>query len=124
MKKYNSTTWCNVGIAAGFIAIFFGISLFFGETFFYEPSYAKFGADFYTEQYAATRAAAMNIATIGEVMNQAFAAVLTSFGIADIAYFFAKKAEIANSNRIEELLEKLQPSDIKEKEEIEEALKF
>lgn len=124
MKKQNSKTWCNVGIAAGLIAIFFALYLFVGDSNFITPDYAKFGADYYTEQYAATRDAAINIARLGDIVKNAAASLLLSLGVADIAYFFNKKTQMDNSEKLVDLLEKMQPSDIKEKEETADALKF
>lgn len=54
-----------IGFALGFIIIIVGIVLIFNPAHSYSTesvSYCSFGGDFYTEQYAATKAAVSNTA--------------------------------------------------------------
>lgn len=69
MKKI----FCICGIIVGIVMIIFGINAatFSGGMSFEFPEGYTFGADYYTEQYGATRAAAINVAYLGRFTQEA-----------------------------------------------------
>ncbi|MDD6279215.1 MAG: hypothetical protein PUA81_05445 [Oscillospiraceae bacterium] len=78
--------YCIIGQAAGICSLISGI---YGINF-YDYDYLRkitFGADFYTEIYAATKAAAGNIIVLGGVMEKFANAFLICTGIFMIAFF-------------------------------------
>ena len=71
---------CSISIAFGLFMIIFGIIDNFKRHSEYTLS-AKFGADFYTEQYAATKAAANNIADVSDTLNDLGIIICISFTV-------------------------------------------
>ena len=93
MKRF----FCIAGIGVGVALIIVGIYMMtgVGEGFFYSKTEDyKFGADFYTEQYAATRNASDNIVAVGKLISRTFetgmqvmGGVVLIFGMGIICYF-------------------------------------
>lgn len=82
MKKI----FCIVGIIVGVIMIIMGFSVHGIQetTNYYLPDAFSFGADYYTDQYEATRDAALNVAYLGYDIQDYF-----NYGIATLGKFFA-----------------------------------
>ena len=97
-----------VGILAGAIFIFIG-AFFIGKSgsrksYLYADD-AKFGADYYTCQYEATKYAANNLAMIGNRIDGwinnfyiGFGSGSIAFGLVVIAYFGSKLADFNNKS--------------------------
>ena len=81
MKKI----FCIVGIIVGVIMIIMGFSVHGIQetTNYYLPDAFSFGADYYTDQYEATRDTALNIAYLGYDIQDYF-----NYGIATLGKFF------------------------------------
>ena len=101
MKKNFSIT----GIVIGIIIVIMGLVMVFGSgAYGYRGDYtssARFGADFYTEQYAATQNAANNIMDFGNYFEDFFVFVVRVFGFfisaiggLAICYFGCKLGEV------------------------------
>ena len=99
MKKKFSIS----GIVVGVIIVFIGVYTIFGFRMSYigaRPSSCTFGADYYTEQYGATRNAANNIAELGEFIDESsdfafriIGLVIIAFGCVTICYFGCQLAD-------------------------------
>lgn len=99
MKKF----FCIAGMLVGVAFLIVGIYMLtgVGESFSYSrtPDY-QFGADYYTEQYAATRNASDNIVSVGKLLSREFETgmqvlglVVMCFGAGVICYFGCKISE-------------------------------
>lgn len=113
--------YCKLGLIVGVIAIVLGLYVMLGLGEPNYPNYLAFGADFYTEQYAATRAVSMNIIILFNAVRMGASIILMVFGAADIFYFMNKKEEALTQEKIIELLESLQPKESIEDKGIENA---
>lgn len=78
--------YCIIGQAAGIYSLILGIDgiSFYGHNYLDKIT---FGADFYTEIYAATKAAASSIIALGDVMEKFANAFLICTGIFMLAFF-------------------------------------
>ncbi len=79
-----------IGIIAGILIIVYGVKLSDNGYYGTLTSDARFGADFYTEQYAATKHAADNINSVGQLIDKicdSMKSLSVVFGIAVVAYF-------------------------------------
>lgn len=78
--------YCIIGQAAGIYSLILGIDgiSFYGHNYLDKIT---FGADFYTEIYAATKAAASSIIALGDVMEKFANAFLICIGIFMLAFF-------------------------------------
>lgn len=99
MKK----TFSMAGIGVGIAIMILGLVLAFSKTVSYSgevPLDYSFGADFYTEQYGATRDAAINVNRLGNVVEDGFniftrftGLFITFSGAATVCYFGVKLSE-------------------------------
>ena len=83
-KKVNF--FCIIGILAGLAAIYFGytfLSMYSG----YSVDIKKYGADFYSDIYDATRVAGANIRTLANIVRQGFGYLLMLLGATDVCFF-------------------------------------
>ncbi len=82
MKKI----FCIVGIIVGVVMIIMGFSVHGIQDVpnYYTPEAFSFGADYYTDQYEATRDTALNVAYLGYDIQDYF-----NYGIATLGKFFA-----------------------------------
>ncbi len=87
MKK----TFAILGMICGLIICIMGITamddLYWGN---YVDSYNLYGADFYTDVYEATAAAANNVDNIGDAFAEGIGYLLIAVGLSDICYFGTK----------------------------------
>ena len=102
-KMFNKKIFYYVGIGAGALAVIYGLScLSFSASYTgLHTSSASFGADFYTYIYDGVKNAADNVSRMGNVMDDAFEAIVKAlgmlmvvFGAADIAFFGSKLCEV------------------------------
>ena len=117
-----------IGIVLGIAIIIAGISIMKNPAETWSTSSVdscRFGADFYTEQYAATRAAAHNAATtarnidsLGEKIAQ-YAGLAFIFSGALVCLTYVEQAETVEAKPTEEITDEgnaSQPLDVKETE--------
>lgn len=134
MKK----TFSIIGILSGIAVIVFGVTLLtkeFSYSFNRPLIEYSFGADFYTEIYAATFDAANSLYSIGQLLEDiaglvahGFGYLLIAFGLFDICFFCTRmedaseySVEAINSKltAIQDNLKKISTSSDAPKEEIE-----
>lgn len=88
---------CIAGMVLGVVMVIAGIVVltsFKGM----EPNMVRFGGDFYTESYEATRAAAINLARIGSLLEKALGILLMTLGAGSVLlslYGYAGSSESA-----------------------------
>lgn len=88
---------CIAGVVLGIVMVIAGIVVltsFEGM----EPNMVRFGGDFYTESYEATRAAAINLARIGSLLEKALGILLMTLGAGSVLlslYGYAGSSESA-----------------------------
>lgn len=93
MKK--EKTFNLIGLILGIAIIIVGIYFLAAPAASYMVSYCAFGADFYTEQYAATRAAANNLHELGGMLAQ-YAGFAFIFAGAIVSLEYGKKYLCSN----------------------------
>ena len=107
MKKNPAKIFNIIGIVIGIVIIFFGFHFMNSPADSYSASSAesvKFGGDFYTYQYEATRIAAGNAAVtannireVGEKLAD-YAGMIFVFGGAPVVLHYSKELAVAGKN--------------------------
>lgn len=98
MKRVN--WFCVLGILVGAAAIYGGYYLLDSYTG-YTVTEARFGSDFYTYIYGATRNAASNVHSLAEIVCQGFGYLMMLIGATDVCFFGYKLSNRGNAKPVQ-----------------------